>query len=86
MGDVAEYPGAMEDDLPVLAVGDAAAVDAMMQPLAAFEAGGNLWNRCLVSDGRRPAVNVYFDGGTHQSGRPRGFAHCNRHECKRYIL
>jgi hypothetical protein len=44
------------------------------------------WDRCWMRIGdASPRYKCYFDQGTHQSNRPRGWVNCETHQCIKYM-
>jgi hypothetical protein len=44
------------------------------------------WDRCWMRIGdASPRYKCYFDQGTHQSNRPRGWVSCEAHQCIKYM-
>ena len=79
--------GALEDGTgPGDADHSLALISVIPQVLPTEVATASFWKRCVVSDGIRPGVKVYFDRGTHESGRARGWMDCQRHGCRRCVF
>lgn len=64
----------------VLAIGD---IPCIVAPVVAH----NEWTRCSVHvDGFEDSLKIYFDNCSHQTGKRRGWANCDRHGCIKYVF
>lgn len=80
--DVVPEPIADRPADEVMAAGSRAPL--MLTNVLPSDVAGDFWQRAIVNDGRHPELRVYFDKGTAQNGKPRAFAACSRHACRRY--
>ena len=61
--------------------------DHQLARLVPADIGARFWTRALVDTGPHSSqIRLFFDRGTHQSGKQRGWVDCSHHECIRYVF